>query len=43
VGAGGTVGGGTTLSKSTDPGGLHVARAKQISLPNWKRPVKISR
>ena len=40
IGAGGTVGGGTTLTKSTEPGGLHVARAKQISLPNWKRPVK---
>ncbi len=40
VGAGGTVGGGSTLGKSTEPGGLHVARAKQISLPNWKRPVK---
>ena len=41
VGAGGTVGGGTTLTKSTEPGGLHVARAKQIGLPNWKRPVKV--
>ena len=40
VGAGGTVGGGTTLTKSTEPGGLHVARAKQTSLPNWKRPTK---
>ena len=40
VGAGGTVGGGTTLTKSTVPGGLHVARAKQMSLPNWKRPIK---
>ena len=43
VGAGGTVGGGTTLTKSTEPGGLHVARAKQISLPNWKRPIKLSK
>ena len=40
VGDGGTVGGGTTLTKSTEPGGLHVARAKQIGLPNWKRPIK---
>ena len=40
IGAGGTVGGGSTLGKNTEPGGLHVARAKQISLPNWKRPVK---
>ena len=43
VGAGGTVGGGTTLTKSTAPGGLYVARAKQIGLPNWKRPVKLNR
>jgi bifunctional UDP-N-acetylglucosamine pyrophosphorylase / glucosamine-1-phosphate N-acetyltransferase len=41
VGAGGTVGGGTTLTKNTEPGGLHVARARQTSLPNWKRAVKI--
>ena len=40
VGAGGTVGGGSTLTKSTEPGGLHVARPKQTSLPNWKRPSK---
>ncbi len=40
IGAGGTVGGGSTLGKSTEPGGLHVARAKQISLPGWKRPAK---
>ncbi len=43
VGAGGTVGGGTTLTKSTEPGGLHVARPKQISLMNWKRPVKVKK
>ena len=40
IGAGGTVGGGSTLGKSTEPGGLHVGRPKQVSLPNWKRPVK---
>ena len=43
LGAGGTVGGGSTLGKSTEPGGLHVARAKQIALPNWKRPVKVKK
>jgi len=43
IGAGGTVGGGTTLTKSTGPGGLHVARPKQISLLNWKRPVKVKK
>jgi len=43
IGAGGTVGGGSTIAKSTEPGGLHVARAKQISLPNWNRPVKVKK
>ncbi len=40
IGAGGTVGGGSTITKSTAPGALTVARGKQVSLPNWKRPVK---
>ena len=40
IGAGGTVGGGSTVSKSTGPGGLTVARARQVSYPNWQRPVK---
>lgn len=40
IGAGGTVGGGSTVSKSTEPGGLTVARARQVSYPNWVRPVK---
>ena len=40
LGAGGTVGGGSTLTKSTEPGGLHVARPKQVSLLKWTRPVK---
>ena len=40
IGAGGTVGGGSTLGKSTEPGGLHVARPRQTSLPGWKRAVK---
>ncbi|MCX7248805.1 MAG: bifunctional UDP-N-acetylglucosamine diphosphorylase/glucosamine-1-phosphate N-acetyltransferase GlmU [Burkholderiales bacterium] len=40
IGAGGTVGGGSTLSKDTPPGALSVARARQVSIPNWKRPKK---
>jgi len=40
IGAGGTVGGGSTITKDTAPGVLTVARAKQVSLPNWKRPQK---
>ena len=41
IGAGTTVGGGSTITKSTPPGGLALARAEQISLPNWQRPKKI--
>jgi len=40
IGAGGTVGGGSTITKSTEPGALSVARGKQISIANYKRPVK---
>lgn len=40
IGAGGTVGGGSTISKSTESGALSVARGKQVSIANWKRPQK---
>jgi len=40
VGAGGTVGGGTTLTKNTPPLALSVARVRQVSIQNWKRPAK---
>ena len=40
IGAGGTVGGGSTITKSTEPGALSVARGKQISIANWARPEK---
>jgi len=40
VGAGGTVGGGSTLTKDTPPGALSVSRARQVSIPNWQRPTK---
>jgi len=40
VGAGGTVGGGSTLNKDTPALALTVARARQVSIPNWKRPSK---
>ena len=43
IGAGATVGGGSTITKSTPPGGLSVARGRQVSLPNWKRPVKVKK
>ena len=40
IGAGGTVGGGSTITKSTPAGALSVARGKQVSVANWPRPVK---
>ncbi len=40
IGAGGTVGGGSTITKSTEPGSLSVARGKQVSIANWARPQK---
>lgn len=40
LGAGGTVGGGSTITKNTPPGALSVARGKQVSLSNWQRPSK---
>jgi len=40
IGAGGTVGGGSTITKSTEPGALSVARGKQVSIANYKRPDK---
>ncbi|MEY4317745.1 MAG: hypothetical protein RI902_1553 [Pseudomonadota bacterium] len=43
IGAGGTVGGGSTVTKSTEPNALTVVRAKQISIANYKRPVKQSK
>ena len=39
IGAGGTIGGGSTITKNTPPGALTVARGKQVSIAGWKRPV----
>ena len=41
IGRGGTVGGGSTITKSTAAGALSVARGKQVSIANWSRPVKM--
>jgi bifunctional UDP-N-acetylglucosamine pyrophosphorylase/glucosamine-1-phosphate N-acetyltransferase len=41
IGAGGTVGGGSTIAKSVPPGALSVARGKQIIKENWQRPAKL--
>jgi bifunctional UDP-N-acetylglucosamine pyrophosphorylase/glucosamine-1-phosphate N-acetyltransferase len=40
IGAGGTVGGGSTITKSTPAGALSVARGKQVGIANWARPAK---
>ena len=40
VGRGATLGAGTTLTKDAPPDTLTIARARQISIPGWKRPQK---
>ena len=40
IGAGATIGGGSTLSKDAPAGQLTVARAPQVTLAGWKRPAK---
>ncbi|WP_424895157.1 bifunctional UDP-N-acetylglucosamine diphosphorylase/glucosamine-1-phosphate N-acetyltransferase GlmU [Tepidimonas sp. HKU79] len=40
LGAGGTIGAGSTVTKDTPPGALTVARAKPVTVPNWQRPRK---
>ena len=43
IGAGGTVGGGSTITKDAPAGSLSVARGRQVSIADWKRPVKQSK
>ena len=40
VGRGATLGAGTTLTKDAPAGELTLSRAKQVSVPGWKRPTK---
>ena len=40
IGAGATIGGGSTINKDAPAGELTVARARQATLRGWKRPVK---
>jgi bifunctional UDP-N-acetylglucosamine pyrophosphorylase/glucosamine-1-phosphate N-acetyltransferase len=40
LGAGATIGGGSTITKDVPAGSLSVARGKQVSLEGWTRPVK---
>jgi len=41
VGEGATIGAGSTVTRSVPPGKLTVARAKQMTLDGWKRPIKV--
>ena len=40
LGAGGTIGGSSIVTKSTPPGALTVARGREVTVPNWRRPTK---
>jgi bifunctional UDP-N-acetylglucosamine pyrophosphorylase/glucosamine-1-phosphate N-acetyltransferase len=40
IGRGATIGGGSTISREAPADTLTVSRAKQVSLPGWKRPVR---
>ena len=40
LGAGATIGGGSTIAKDAPAGQLTVARARQATLPGWQRPKK---
>ena len=40
LGAGATIGGGSTITKDVGAGNLAVARGKQVALEGWVRPVK---
>jgi bifunctional UDP-N-acetylglucosamine pyrophosphorylase / glucosamine-1-phosphate N-acetyltransferase len=40
IGAGGTVGAGSVITKDTAPGALSVARGRQVSIAGWERPKK---
>ena len=43
VGAGATLGAGTTLTKDAPAGKLTISRSKQMTVENWKRPVKVKK
>jgi bifunctional UDP-N-acetylglucosamine pyrophosphorylase/glucosamine-1-phosphate N-acetyltransferase len=40
IGHGATIGGGSTIAKEAPPDALTVARAPQVSVQGWKRPMK---
>ena len=40
IGAGATIGGGSTINKTVAPGSLAIGRARQVAFENWERPKK---
>jgi bifunctional UDP-N-acetylglucosamine pyrophosphorylase/glucosamine-1-phosphate N-acetyltransferase len=40
IGAGATIGGGSTIAQDAPAGSLTLARARQTTVPGWKRPAK---
>ena len=40
LGAGATIGGGSTITKTVAPGSLAIGRARQVAFENWERPKK---
>jgi len=40
VGAGADIGAGSTVTRDAPPGQLTISRARQVTVPGWKRPVK---
>jgi bifunctional UDP-N-acetylglucosamine pyrophosphorylase/glucosamine-1-phosphate N-acetyltransferase len=40
IGHGATIGAGSTITKDAPADSLTLSRAKQISIPGWKRPIK---
>ena len=43
LGAGATVGGGSTITKDVPAGALSVGRGKQTNLAQWERPKKVAK
>jgi len=40
LGAGGTVGAGSVITRDTPAGALSVVRGKPVTVPDWQRPRK---
>jgi bifunctional UDP-N-acetylglucosamine pyrophosphorylase/glucosamine-1-phosphate N-acetyltransferase len=40
IGAGATIGAGSTIARGAPAGQLTIARARQVSMPGWKRPTR---